>query len=48
VLGYTHISMLTATGVDLRTIMERVGLHTTKTTLETCAHGTNKVTMKFG
>ena len=43
VFRHTHISMLTEAGVDLRTIMERVGHDEAKTTLEIYTHVTNKM-----
>ncbi|RKD25962.1 hypothetical protein BEP19_03285 [Ammoniphilus oxalaticus] len=40
---HTHISMLTEAGVDIATIMERVGHEDIKTTMRVYTHVTNKM-----
>lgn len=43
IFRHTHISMLTEAGVDLATIMERVGHEDIKTTMKIYTHVTNKM-----
>lgn len=43
IFRHTHISMLTEAGVDLPTIMERVGHEDIKTTMKIYTHVTNKM-----
>lgn len=43
IFRHTHISMLTAAGVDLATIMERVGHEDIKTTMKIYTHVTKKM-----
>lgn len=42
-LRHTHISMLAEAGVDLKTVMERVGHTDSRTTIEIYTHVTNKM-----
>ncbi|MBP1948483.1 site-specific integrase [Virgibacillus litoralis] len=46
IFRHTHISMLTEAGIDLPTIMNRVGHKGPKTTLEIYTHVTNKMMKK--
>ncbi|ALX47482.1 tyrosine-type recombinase/integrase [Lentibacillus amyloliquefaciens] len=46
IFRHTHVSMLTESGVDLPTIMERVGHNDPKTTLEIYTHVTKKMREK--
>lgn len=43
ILRHTHITMLTEAGVDLRTIMDRVGHDDSKTTIEIYTHVTDRM-----
>lgn len=48
IFRHTHISMLTEAGVDLPTIMKRVGHESPKTTLKIYTHITNKMKKSAG
>ncbi|MCY9674525.1 tyrosine-type recombinase/integrase, partial [Bacillus pumilus] len=43
IFRHTHISMLTEAGVDIPTIMERVGHSDMKTTMQVYTHVTKKM-----
>lgn len=43
IFGHTHVSMLAEAGVDLKTIMDRVGHDNEKTTLQIYTHVTEKM-----
>ncbi|WP_342068368.1 tyrosine-type recombinase/integrase [Virgibacillus chiguensis] len=43
IFRHTHISMMTEAGIDLATIMEKVGHEDMKTTMKIYTHVTNKM-----
>ncbi len=46
ILRHTHITLLIESGVDMRSVMERVGHEKIDTTLEVYSHVTNKMKEK--